>query len=133
MNELINLNKKVPEIINSSTFFDLQLAATCNRITLSSYKSRLYESFASFRAEHIPRFLGRSKQTEPNSKPAVNRQPGFRREASSSRQASVNFQRYLLIEFQKKKIFSKRMLKIMKIMKFSKTSLLLDISLSSSK
>ena len=35
------------------------------------------------------------------SKPVVNRQPSFRRENSSSLQASVNFQRYFLIKFQK--------------------------------
>ena len=42
---------------------------------------------------------------QPYSKPAVNRQPGFRREDSSSLRARLNFQRDYLIEVEKKTVF----------------------------
>ena len=41
-NKLDNSKKKAPKTINTSTFFNFQLAGPCNRITLSSYRSRLY-------------------------------------------------------------------------------------------
>ena len=67
-----------------------------------------------------------------DSKPAVNRQPGFRREDSLSLLPHPNLQGIILPwNFLKKRKFSK-ILKILKIYKFTKISRVLDISLSSS-
>ena len=108
-NECITFTKNTPEVTNRSIFLRLQLAATRNRITLSSYRSKLYGSL------------------EAGGKPSTWFPPeGLVEPTSPPKGTGIIFD-----EFQKRKI--RKIVEISTIIEIIKISWVLDISLSSRK